>query len=387
MNGVNRLSLRQVDDPICGPDEIITETDAVSICSTDVSYFRGHLLPDRWPVVPGHEYLGRVVEVGGNLTGQVRRGDRVTYWGQTDFDGLAEYRVLRPLFAGAATRETRWHTTRGFSDAHQAAAVLIPPAVEPHQATLVEPLTSVLRMLMANPPRPGDTAIVLGAGPSGLLATQVLYRYCGAGTVVVLDHNLTRLESARRVGAQLTFDPVTQRGDIDALIRQRVDSFADLVIDALPNVTDDAYGTGVRTMAMRLLRPEGQYIIFGATSLTQSISTWLILAKGLRIGAAPFDVRSFPMARTAHVIRVALTLITSGVIDVAPLVTDNVAFTDEVAVRAAFSGYGDGASMKTLVDFSASPPPRAQKAAAPPATLEVPAWHEPAQPDLLLSES
>lgn len=348
MHGPGVLSLSSVADPTCREDEIVLRTEAVSICSTDVSYFRGHLAAEVWPVIPGHEYVGRVVEVGARLRSAVSLDDRVCYWGQTDFGGMAEYRVLRPLFAHADGVETNWYTERNFYDADQAAAVLVPPALPSDLATALEPLTSVLRSLLVNPPRPGDTCVVLGCGPSALLAIQVLDRYLGARPIIAMDRNDARLDLARDYGAAIGFNAATQADEVEQFIRSYHDQHADYVFDALPHVpAGPTHGPDVRELAMGLLRPGGQYVVYGATALPQQISTWMILAKGLRIKATPFDVRLFPMRRSARVLSIAARLVDSGLVDVRPLFTTRIPLLDEVAVMEAFASYGAGASMKT----------------------------------------
>lgn len=347
MEGPGQLRLGAVPDPTCGPDEILVATEAVSVCSTDISYYRGHLFAQNWPIIPGHELAGEVVEVGSLLTSHVSPGQRVTYWGQTDFGGMAELRALRPIFAHETTaRESSWYTSRNFYDADQAATVLIPPTLDSAAATLVEPLTSVLRALLLNPPQPGDSCVVLGCGPSAQLAIQALTRHFGVGNVTAIDRLDGRLALARRHGAAMTFNIRTEAAAVEQLVRDENDQFADYVFDALPHVIADPAGKSVRELAMGLLRPGGNYVIYGATAVPQSINTWLILAKGLHLRATPFDVRVFPMRRSTHVAQVALSLIASGVIEVGQLVTEHLDFDDEQAVRHAFEHYGDLGGMK-----------------------------------------
>jgi len=337
-----------VPNPVCQPDEILMSTEAVSICSTDVSYFRGHLFPDTWPIIPGHEYVGRVLEVGKKLRGAVQVGDRVCYWGQTDFGGMAEYRALRPIFPGLHGVETSWYTERNFYDADQAAAVVLPDSLPSDLATIIEPLTSVLRSLLLNPPKPGDTCVVLGCGPSALLAVQVLDRYLGAGSVTVLDQNQERLDLARSYGARSAFNTETESGTLEDFVHEHHDQFADYVFDALPHIGAAKPGQkDIREIAMGLLRPGGDYVVYGATAVPQQINTWMILAKGLKLHATPFDVRLFPMTRSASVSEVALRLIETGLVDARPLLTTRVSLHDEAGVRKAFTDYGQGASMKT----------------------------------------
>ncbi|MFF5860733.1 zinc-binding dehydrogenase [Streptomyces sp. NPDC012751] len=355
MSGPGHLALGEVPDPVCGPDEVILRTEAVSICSTDVSYFRGHLFPETWPLIPGHEYVGQAVQVGADLRGVVSEGDRVCYWGQTDFGGMADYRVIRPLFADrGAVRETTWYTHRHFHDSHQAAAVVVPPELPGHLATVIEPLTSVLRSLLLNAPRPGDDCVLLGCGPSGLLALQVMLRYFGVRSVTVLDLNEARLARAKAAGATTVVNLAHQVPEVEALIAEYEDQRADFVFDALPHL-DAHVGPDARELAMGLLRPGGDYVVYGAAGLPQQLSSWMILAKGLRLRATPFDVRAFSMTRSAHVARVALDLVVRGVVDAGAVVTSLIAFEDEDGVRDAFENYGLDGGMKASITTAALP--------------------------------
>ncbi|WP_051965543.1 zinc-dependent alcohol dehydrogenase [Kitasatospora mediocidica] len=338
------LRIKESAVPSCGADEALLQTEAVSICSTDVSYHRGHLSSSVWPLTPGHEYVGRVVEVGSRLNSRVHVGDRMSYWGQTDFGGMAEYRAIRPILPGH-TEETGWFTDRGFMDADQAAAIIIPPDLPSELATAVEPLTSVLRSLLLNPPRPGDRCAVLGAGPSAILALQVLRKVMGA-EVMVLDRNTDRLLVAARYGAARVFDPIGQADELVEMAAREHGQVVDYVFDALPCI-ESGNGPDVRELAMGLLRPAGTYVVYGASAIPQRINTWSILAKGLTLRATPFDVSSFPMARSARVLEIALHYMTSGLVDVSPVFSEAIDLQDEAAVIRAFEQYGAASSMKT----------------------------------------
>ncbi|MEU0157010.1 zinc-dependent alcohol dehydrogenase [Micromonospora fulviviridis] len=349
MYGPGALEFGDKPDPVHGPDEILLQTESVSICSTDVSYFRGHLFPESWPVVPGHEYVGKVVQVGADIRGAVEVGQRVCYWGQTDFGGMAEYRAIRPIFGHQAATETSWYTERNFYDADQAAAVVVPESLSWDAATIIEPLTSVLRSVLMNPPRPGDVCVVLGCGPSAVLATQVLLRYLGVRSVAVVDRNDYRLKIAQNCGAEVGFNTLTEAAALEGFVRDNHDQYADYVFDALPHVAVDGRGKDVRELAMGLLRPGGTYVIYGATGVRQQINTWLILAKGLNVRATPFDVRLFPMTRSAHVANIAVRLLESGLVAAGPVVTNRISFYDPDAVNTAFTNYGKDASMKSCL--------------------------------------
>ena len=135
--GPHALRLARRTIPDTPADGVLMKTLTTSICSTDVSFVEGNLYPDAYPIVLGHEYLGKVIDIGPDLAaeGSVQVGDRVVYWGQTDYDGFAEYRTLRPVFANQ--RKTDEFTAdRYFTDDHRAAAVVIPPSLPDIGASL-----------------------------------------------------------------------------------------------------------------------------------------------------------------------------------------------------------------------------------------------------------
>lgn len=74
--GASRLQLRDVDRPEPGPGEILLRVRACGVCRTDLHIVDGELTPPAWPVIPGHEVVGEVVETGSG-TADFRPGDSV----------------------------------------------------------------------------------------------------------------------------------------------------------------------------------------------------------------------------------------------------------------------------------------------------------------------
>jgi L-iditol 2-dehydrogenase/threonine 3-dehydrogenase len=156
-------------------------------------------------------------------------------------------------------------------------------------------------------------------------------------------------------GAGRGFNPIRQADEIMQLIGDHRGQVVDYVFDALPHIKPGE-GGDVREMAMGMLRPGGTYVMYGASALPQQISTWMILAKGLKLRATPFDVDAFPMARSARVLELAVGLVTSGLVDVRPVFTRTVDLHDEEGVVEAFVRYGSGGSMKTSMVNCAEEP-------------------------------
>lgn len=344
--GPHALRLARRTIPDTPADGVLMKTLTTSICSTDVSFVEGNLYPDAYPIVLGHEYLGEVIDIGPDLAaeGSVQVGDRVVYWGQTDYDGFAEYRTLRPVFANQRKTD-EFAADRYFTDDHRAAAVVIPPSLPDIGASLLEPTTGVMRSLLGNPPGVGDRVLILGAGPIGIIAGRLLSKSFATSRVVVLDSNVARNARAETLFAdQAVTLPELKHIDLD---------YFDYVFDCLPTINSADEEHDPRRVAMRRLRPGGRYVLYGASQQMQKFDTWLLLAKGIKMTSSPFDVRAFPMHRTAAVIKAAFHAVLSGVVNVSDLVTHVHPFSDFDGLVHILENYRTTTDLKTVIDFQA----------------------------------
>ncbi len=335
-------------EPIPEPqlDEVLLRTQAISVCSTDVSYFHGYLHPDHYPVILGHEYVGEVVAVGPDADPDLM-GKRLSYFGQTDFKGMAEYRVLRPLFAGE-TKSSTFETSRDFKDDHYAAAVVIPDDVDRTAAPLLEPITAVLRAILKHPPKVGDNALVLGGGPCGAIAGTILKKVFATRTVGLLERNADRAAMAQSHYADVVYR------DAEALGSGRDPGLRfDYIFDALPPIVGGAEDADPRRAAFKSATPEATYILYGASMEMQKFDTWLLLAKGINVKAGAFDVDYYPMSYTASVLRSALNLLQSKIIDPEWIMSRHIRFEDFDALAWTFQNHEKNPDLKTVITFDA----------------------------------
>ena len=336
--------LADIPVPETPPDGLLLKTRCVSICSTDISYYEGYLRPATYPIVMGHEYLGEVVEKGPDFdANDVEIGDRIVYWGQTDFGGFAEYRSLRPIFSGQVKHDPFW-TERYFLDDWRAAAVKIPDTISDLEAPLLEPTTAALRAILTHPPKPGDRVLVLGTGPIGVIAGSIIRKLFAPNLVVSVDANPQRNVYALGSFSQGAYTPAELAANVEE------NSF-DYVFDGLPTIKAVDDELDPRRIAMRKIVPRGRYVLYGASQEMQKFDTWLMLSKGLNVMSAPFDVASFPMHRTADVLRSALQLIATGVVDAKSLCTTVCRFEDYDQLADILATYRTTTQMKTVIDF------------------------------------
>jgi L-iditol 2-dehydrogenase len=219
-HGEERLELVERPDPTPGEGELLIAPTAVGICGTDVEIFDGSLAYfrmgiARYPIVPGHEWTGEVVDVGSGVTG-FSAGDRVV--GEVAIGcGVCERCVAgrRHLCA------RRTETGIVHMDGAMASRMVFPAAfahrveLAPRAAALVEP-TSVALHAVRRGRVGGQRVLVVGAGPIGLLAAQCA-RAEGAASVAVSDTREDRLRLAAALGFA-TFEGVGDRDLIDVVI-------------------------------------------------------------------------------------------------------------------------------------------------------------------------
>lgn len=189
--GKQHIELTELETPHAGPDDIVLKNLYASICGTDVAVYRhgpgtGHriTLGDEF----GHEVASRVVEVGSNVK-DIHVGDRVYPY---------------PLLARGDPR--RAGTLGGFSEyikvphAQLSREVYaLPDGISDKAASLIEPFTVGCRSARRAQPRPGEKAIVFGAGTIGIAAAIAL-KFFGCEQVMLCDQSDFRLEKARQLG-------------------------------------------------------------------------------------------------------------------------------------------------------------------------------------------
>jgi 2-desacetyl-2-hydroxyethyl bacteriochlorophyllide A dehydrogenase len=241
-----------VPDPEPGPGEAVVRVGAAGICGTDIHIIDGDFPMTRYPIIPGHEFGGEVVAVGEGVTG-FEPGDRVgvdptlncgrCYFCQRGQGNLCEN--WNGVGVGshpggfaecvAVPERTLYHLPDGMSDA---------------DAALIEPISCVVRGFHRLQPQVGESYLVYGAGPMGLLNAQVA-RYNGAGLVALLDINPSRQARARQFGFEVVGTTLDE-------VREHAPRGFDNVIEATGV-------TKVAEMAIDAVKRRGKLLIFGVT--------------------------------------------------------------------------------------------------------------------------
>ena len=259
--GIDDVRLEDVPVPEIGPGELLLRVHACGVCGTDLKKIRHGLQPP--PRVFGHEIAGTVAAVSAGDS-EWRVGDRLVAHHHVPC-GACFYCERRLYSCCEGYRRTG--TTAGFEPAGGGFAefirvmpfvrrglVRIPEGVPFEQATLLEPLNTVLKGIAGLKPQAGEHALVVGEGPIGLLFTRVL---ADRGlTVIGSDPLPYRRQAAGRMGA-LAIDPGAV--DVAGVCRDATGGRgADLAV-----VT--AAGPTAIPAAVAAVRPGGRVLLFGQT--------------------------------------------------------------------------------------------------------------------------
>ncbi len=223
------VRLEEQAQPVPGSGELLVRMEACGICASDAMEW--YLRP-RAPLVPGHEPVGVVVEVGEGVQA-FAPGDRVFVHHHVPcmvcHDCRRGHYSLCPQF-----RQTRLDPGglaeyfRVPAENVKADVLCLPEMLSFEAATFIEPVACCVAGLRRVGIQPGDTLAIVGAGVTGLIHLQ-LARLWGAVRVIVLDLVDYRLERAHELGADLVLNPV-QGNAVEALHAANAGRGADAVL-------------------------------------------------------------------------------------------------------------------------------------------------------------
>jgi 2-desacetyl-2-hydroxyethyl bacteriochlorophyllide A dehydrogenase len=229
--GPRDLRLVEEEPDTLLPTEVRIEVAVSGICGTELHLYAGMVYgaAATKPAAMGHEYAGRVVEVGDRVT-NLAVGDRVT-----SIPGGPCYRCQLCRLGRPSMCPNRVSGRRGsWAPSLVVPAELcwrIPDDVSDPLATLAEPLACAIRAVDRAELRTADRVCVIGAGPIGLLIMKVS-QASGARTIVVSETSPYRREMADRMGADRVVDPRAE--DPVAVVRDLTDGLgADVVFEAV----------------------------------------------------------------------------------------------------------------------------------------------------------
>ncbi len=316
LKAVPGLELIEKPEPTPGPDEVLVQVKACSICGTDVHIYQW----DEWsqrrikpPLVLGHEVAGKVVSVGSHVRG-IAKGDYVS----------AESHI--PCNQCVYCQSGRAHICQNYKilgidrDGTFAEYLAIPqsvvwkndPNIAPKFASIQEPLGNSVHVVMeANVG--GKSVAVFGTGITGLFATAVA-RAVGATEIFAIDQHEFKLNLAKKLGATRAIN--FKKEDTLKVLRDATNGLGvDVVLEM--SGAQAAIDTGLKA-----IRKDGTFIAFG---LPSKLVTFDLAEDVIFKGVTIKGITGRKIFETWNQMSY---LLSTGKLDVSPIVTHEVALKD-----------------------------------------------------------
>ncbi|MBW9335536.1 NAD(P)-dependent alcohol dehydrogenase [Herbaspirillum sp. RU 5E] len=318
LEAMRELALRDIDLPQdLGAQDVRIRIHTVGICGSDLHYYtHGRIGPFKVeaPMVLGHEASGTIIEVGSAVT-QLKVGDRVCMEpGIPRLDSPATLRGLYNLDPSVRFWATPpIHGCLTGSVVHPAAFTYrLPDNVSFAEGAIVEPLSIGLQAATKARMKPGDTAVVIGAGTIGAM-TALAALAGGAARVILADVVAEKLAHFASNPAVITVD-VTQQ-HLSAVVQQVTEGWgADVVFEASGHA-------GVYQTLLDLVCPGGCAVLVGMPPEPVALDVVTMQTK---------EVRLESVFRYANIFPRALALLSSGMIDVKPFISRSFPFSQGI---------------------------------------------------------
>lgn len=323
-----RIVVEERPVPRPEPGDVLVRVSSVGVCGSDTHYYRhgrvGSFVVEA-PLVLGHEAAGTIVAVGESVDPS-RIGQRVSIEPQRPDPDSEETRRgdynLCPHMRFFATPPVDGalcdYVTIGAEFAHP-----VPDSVSDDAAALCEPLSVGIAAIRKAGVDARSRVLIAGAGPIGIVVTQLVRAY-GATGIVVSDPDPARREQATRFGATAVLDPT-----VEQVGAEPVDAFID-ASGAQSAVVD----------GIRAVRPAGRVVLVGSGAESMELPTQVIQNRELVLTG---------VFRYANTWPTAIALVESGQVDLDAMVTAR--FPLEQTAQALDSDRTPG-SVKSVVTVS-----------------------------------
>ena len=341
-HGPGQKSWDTVPDPApTDPTDIVVQIDTTTICGTDLHILKGDVPAVVDGRILGHEAVGTVTAVGAAVT-TLAEGDRVLVPAITSCGRCAYCKRAMPSHC-QATGGIGWifgHLIDGTQAEYarvpfaETSVHKVPEGVTDEQVLfLADILPTGYEVGVRNGGvKPGDVVVVVGAGPVGLAAIQTA-SLAGAASIIALDVADSRLEYARRFGADVTINAA------DANAEQQVTALTDGGLGA--DVAIEAVGTpGTFDICTRVVRPGGTVANIGVHGAPTTLHLEELWIKNVTITTGLVDGTTVPLL---------LQLVRSGKIAAEMFGTHDFALQDMMAAYDTFAEAGKHNALKVVI--------------------------------------
>ena len=374
--GVNDLRLETVPVPRIGANELLVKVAVCGVCPTDIKKIQYGTVPP--PRIFGHETAGTIVKIGGGNSAlrtphsALRIGDRVALHHHVP---CLKCHFCRHASFAQCERYKRTGITAGFEPAGGGYAeyVRVLPFVLPGvvkipaknsfaEGAMLEPVNTILKAVKRLNLLPGDTALVAGQGPIGLMFTKILQ--LARVRVLATDLLESRLKLAKKFGARWTARVQSPKSKAQSQTPPAFD-FGPWTLDSVDAAIIAVPSDAAVQQALQLVRGGGQVLLFAHTKRTGRAELPLRQAARQRV---PADHSLQPSAFSLDLASICLDekdligsyssdftlqaevarLVFSRRLDVRPLITNSFPL-EQTADAVALASHPTAGSLKILV--------------------------------------
>jgi len=290
--GPYELHVDEYSLPKIEKSQVLIKVDLCGLCGTDFHIFSGEA-PSKPPVIPGHEYVGTVVDKDYHVDA-LSIGDHVAidpniYCGECYYCRHGKINFCTNLKALGVTLNGGFAE---YSIVPSSQAYLIPKDLSFSSAAFAEPLSCCVHGMDQASIKLGESVGIIGGGTIGLMMLQ-LVKISGAGKIILIEPVKYKREMAAKLGADYTFDPNSE--NINTQIAE--------LTSGGPDVTIECVGKSEATnLALKLTKKGGRIIVFGLSEKkdTMSINLQNFFHKELNIKGSLLN--PFTFARSVELI-------------------------------------------------------------------------------------
>jgi L-iditol 2-dehydrogenase len=343
----NEFAVEDVERPVPGRFEVLCRVRAVAICGTDPHIIQGHypgFWPKAWPLIPGHEWSGEIVELGegaaslGWAVGERVAGASHAPCGFCRLCIEGRYNLCENFGVDGLHAQYGHNASGAYADyvVHSVRSVFrVPDTLSDEEAAMLDPLAIALHTVRRGGQQPGDTVAVVGPGVMGLLVAECA-RVLGAGRVIVVGRG-PRLARAGELGHE-TLD--FTRGDpVDEVRARTAGRGADVALECSGAAT-------ALEQCIGMLRKGGRVAVIGLPMDDARIPLKRVVLDEIDIVGVRAAAGEMP---------VAATLAADGRIRLSELITHRYALEDFADAYTTFTERIDGA-LKVIVRPGAAVP-------------------------------
>lgn len=267
-------------------DEVLVKVKAAGICGSDVHIYHGKNAFATYPRVVGHEFVGEIMKVGARVK-DIQIGDKVAVDPVIACGHCYPCRIGRPNVC-KSLNVLGVHRDGGYQEYVAVAGAQVhklPQDISWEIAALVEPYTIAAQVIERGRLVAGDTVLICGAGPIGLIILQTV-KMAGA-RVAIMDIIEARLNRAQEMGADLVINAKTSDMTTEMMAFTNNEG-ASLIFEATGNI--DVLETCIHSIASSA----GRVVVLGFSTELVKIPQVDIMSRELEIIGTRLNKRKFP---------------------------------------------------------------------------------------------